>query len=114
MDLPRTRAPGVPTQYRRGVQKSCGHGLHAYPQVLIPRLEAEHLVEAGRERLWPGDRTLDTSTGAAAIAVDLAWHVRNALAAKIDSLAVATRVVRANAVKPDASIHCLIGVEGSR
>ena len=66
------RMQGKPTQYITGRQEFFGREFRVSPDVLIPRPETEHLVEAAMARLSPGDRMLDAGTGSGAIAVTLA------------------------------------------
>ncbi len=66
------RMQGKPTQYITGRQEFFGREFRVSPDVLIPRPETEHLVEAAMARLSPGDRVLDVGTGSGAIAVTLA------------------------------------------
>ena len=66
------RMQGKPTQYITGRQEFFGREFRVSPDVLIPRPETEHLVEAAMARLSPGDRVLDAGTGSGAIAVTLA------------------------------------------
>src|ERR1700739_231045 len=63
-----------PIQYILGEQEFYGLVLHVTRDVLIPRPETEHLVEAALERL-PGNtplRIADIGTGSGAIAIALA------------------------------------------
>ena len=66
------RMQGKPTQYITGRQEFFGREFRVSPDVLIPRPETEHLVEAAMARLSAGDRVLDAGTGSGAIAVTLA------------------------------------------
>jgi release factor glutamine methyltransferase len=66
------RLQGRPTQYITGCQEFYGREFRVTPDVLIPRPETEHLVEASLARIKPGDIVLDIGTGSGAIAVTLA------------------------------------------
>jgi release factor glutamine methyltransferase len=66
------RLKGRPTQYITGRQEFYGREFRVTPDVLIPRPETEHLVEAALTRVRPGDVVLDVGTGSGAIAVTLA------------------------------------------
>ncbi|MCY4189611.1 MAG: peptide chain release factor N(5)-glutamine methyltransferase, partial [Bryobacterales bacterium] len=68
------RCEGVPTQYIRNRQEFYGLDFQVNPDVLIPRPETEHLVEAALQRIRPGDIVMDVGTGSGAIAVSLAKH----------------------------------------
>ena len=66
------RLKGKPTQYITGRQEFYGREFRVTRDVLIPRPETEHLVEASLERIRPGDTVLDAGTGSGAIAITLA------------------------------------------
>ena len=70
--LPARAAKGKPTQYITGRQEFYGREFRVTPDVLIPRPETEHLVEASSRTHPPGDTVLDVGTGSGAIAVTLA------------------------------------------
>src|SRR5579863_820667 len=66
------RMQGKPTQYITRRQEFYGREFRLTRDVLIPRPETEHLVEAALAHIRPGDRVLDIGTGSGAIAVSLA------------------------------------------
>src|SRR5580658_3062113 len=66
------RLQGKPTQYITGRQEFYGRDFRVTPDVLIPRPETEHLVEASLKHIKPGDAVLDVGTGSGAIAVSIA------------------------------------------
>src|SRR5579872_6800508 len=66
------RIKGEPTQYITGRQEFYGREFRVTPDVLIPRPETEHLVEATLQRIHSTDVLLDVGTGSGAIAVTLA------------------------------------------
>ncbi len=66
------RLKGKPTQYITGRQEFYGRDFRVTRDVLIPRPETEHLIEASLARIRSGDRVLDAGTGSGAIAVTLA------------------------------------------
>jgi release factor glutamine methyltransferase len=66
------RLQGKPTQYITGRQEFYGRTFRVAPDVLIPRPETEHLVEASLKRIKPGDSVLDVGTGSGAVAVSIA------------------------------------------
>lgn len=66
------RLKGMPTQYITGRQEFYGREFRVTPDVLIPRPETEHVVEACLARLRPGMAVLDVGAGSGAIACTLA------------------------------------------
>jgi len=83
------RISGKPTQYITHRQEFYGRSFYVNTDVLIPRPETEHLVEAAVEWLRPrtGARVLDVGTGSGAIAVSVALDSGVAVAASDISLA---------------------------
>src|SRR5580700_12282812 len=65
------RMQGKPTQYITGRQEFYGRDFRVTPDVLIPRPETEHVVEAALPRLKPGNAVLDVGTGSGAIAITI-------------------------------------------
>jgi release factor glutamine methyltransferase len=88
------RIKGEPTQYITGRQEFYGREYRVTRDVLIPRPETEHLVEAAVAR--GGKNILDVGTGSGAIAVSLALETKARVTASDVSLA-ALRVARQNA-----------------
>lgn len=91
---------GEPLQYITGVQEFYGLELQVMPDVLIPRPETEHLVEAALA--WaatqPGTlRIADIGTGSGAIAIALAAHLPSAELIATDISPGALAVARGNA-----------------
>ena len=70
------RLSGKPTQYITKRQEFYGREFRVTPDVLIPRPETEHLVEAAIARVQPDDRVLDIGTGSGAIAITLAIETK--------------------------------------
>lgn len=66
------RLNGKPTQYITGRQEFYGRPFRVTPDVLIPRPETEHLVEAALARIQPGHVVVDVGTGSGAIAITIA------------------------------------------
>ena len=90
------RLKGMPTQYITHKQEFYGRDFYVNQDVLIPRPETEHLVEAALEQLKQrgGARVLDVGTGSGAIAISVALESgRPVLASDISvkALAVAER-----------------------
>ncbi len=97
------RLKGKPTQYITGRQEFYGRDFRVTPDVLIPRPETEHLVEASLKRIRPADVVLDAGTGSGAIAITLALETgARVLATDISFAALA--VARDNARRLSASV----------
>ncbi|MGC1872267.1 MAG: peptide chain release factor N(5)-glutamine methyltransferase [Acidobacteriaceae bacterium] len=93
------RLRGVPVQYIIGEQEFFGLPFHVTPDVLIPRPETEHLVEAAIARLkdLPSPRIADVGTGSGAIAVALAHSLPTAEVTALDISPAALAVTAGNA-----------------
>ncbi len=88
------RLKGRPTQYITGRQEFYGREFIVGPDVLIPRPETEHLVEAAIRKIRDGDTVLDIGTGCGAIAITLAQETRSCVRAtdiSVPALRVAVR-----------------------
>lgn len=99
------RLHGMPVQYITGEQEFFGLPFHVTREVLIPRPETEHLVEAAIARLkdLPVARIADVGTGSGAIAVALAHALPGAEIVALDispaALAVAAENAKHNEVR---------------
>lgn len=93
------RARQEPIQYILGETEFYGLTLKVTPDVLIPRPETEHLVEAVLERVGrdAAVRICDVGTGSGAIAVALADALPRAEVTALDISAAALGVARENA-----------------
>src|SRR5271154_1913937 len=69
------RTQGKPTQHITGRQEFYGREFRVTPDVLIPRPETEHVVEAALKKAPNAESTLDIGTGSGAIAVTLALEM---------------------------------------
>jgi release factor glutamine methyltransferase len=98
------RLQGKPTQYITGRQEFYGREFRVTPDVLIPRPETEHLVEASLKRIQPGDAVLDVGTGSGAIAVSIALESSGQVYAT-DISPAALRIASENARKLHAPIR---------
>jgi len=102
------RAAGEPMAYLLGTREFMGHAFHVTPEVLIPRPETEHLVEAAMAHLsactnaHPDVADLGTGSGAVAIAVALACPHARVTAS--DASAAALAVARGNAQRLHADM----------
>jgi release factor glutamine methyltransferase len=86
-----------PIQYITGEQEFFGLSFEVSPDVLIPRPETEHLVEAVLERVAANARIVDVGTGSGAIAVALAHALPRAQVTAVDLSPAALAVARRNA-----------------
>src|SRR5258708_13856039 len=97
------RLKGKPTQYITGCQEFYGREFRVTPDVLIPRPETDHLIEAALARIRPGDAVLDVGAGSGAIGITLALETAAQIYAADISIA-ALRVAGENARRLSASI----------
>ncbi|MGC2496574.1 MAG: peptide chain release factor N(5)-glutamine methyltransferase, partial [Acidobacteriaceae bacterium] len=90
-----------PVQYIVGEQEFYGLALKVTPDVLIPRPETEHLVEAALTRVAHDHsvRICDVGTGSGAIAIALAHHLPQAEVTALDKSSDALEVASENAVR---------------
>jgi len=100
------RLNGKPTQYITGRQEFYGRDFRVTSDVLIPRPETEHLVEAAIARIQPGEVVVDVGTGSGAIAITLALETRARVFAT-DISAAALGVARAQQFS--SGVHYLLG-----
>lgn len=99
------REAGEPTQYLTGVQEFYGRAFRVTPDVLIPRPETEHLVEAVLAA--PGKHVLDMATGSGAIGVTLALELSDARVFASDLSRAALAVAADNAGRLGAQVEFL-------
>jgi release factor glutamine methyltransferase len=97
------RLQGKPTQYITGHQEFYGRQFRVTPDVLIPRPETEHLVEAALGRVAGAAAVVDVGTGSGAIAITLALESSARVVATDVSIA-ALRVASDNARTLDAKL----------
>jgi release factor glutamine methyltransferase len=100
------RLQGKPTQYITGHQEFYGREFRVTPDVLIPRPETEHLVEAALGRAAGAPTVLDVGTGSGAIAITLALETSARVVATDVSVA-ALRVASGNALELGARLDFL-------
>jgi len=101
-ELVARRTAGVPTQYLTGKQEFWGLEFEVTPDVLIPRPETEHVIEAALERVGAAHRDdelsiADVGTGSGCIAVALARELPRGEIVATDISAAALDVARRNA-----------------
>jgi release factor glutamine methyltransferase len=101
------RLQGKPTQYITGRQEFYGREFRVTPDVLIPRPETEHVVEAALPRLRLGMRFLDVGCGSGALAVTLQLET-GAEAWACDISAPAVAVAAGNAQRLGASVRTVV------
>jgi release factor glutamine methyltransferase len=96
------RSTGKPTQYITGHQEFWGLDFEVTPDVLIPRPETEHLVEAALELIRKAGssepcRIVDVGTGSGCIALALASELPQKEIHAVDISPAALEVARRNA-----------------
>src|SRR5205823_10072617 len=70
------RLKGKPTQYITKRQEFYGREFRVTPDVLIPRPETEHVIEAALAIACEGQRVVDVGCGSGAIAVTLKLEMK--------------------------------------
>ena len=113
------RLGSEPMQYITGQQEFYGLAFEVSPDVLIPRPETEHLVEAVLKHVKPNASIIDVGTGSGAIAVALAHALPQAQVTAVDLSPAALQVARRNAQRNAVSDRVtflqsdlLVAVEG--
>jgi release factor glutamine methyltransferase len=104
------RLNGKPTQYITGRQEFYGREFRVTPDVLIPRPETEHVVEAALRTpatRSPALRVLDVGTGSGALAVTLQLET-GAQAWATDISPAAAAVAAGNALRLGAPVNVAI------
>lgn len=102
------RTRGKPTQYITHLQEFFGREFYVNEDVLIPRPETEHLVEAALELLRGGRETiLDVGTGSGAIAISLALETQRRVYAS-DLSAPAITVAERNRNRHGATVEFVV------
>lgn len=98
------RAGRVPLQHLTGTREFWSLPFHVSPEVLIPRPESEHLIEAFlRVNDRPDPLILDIGTGSGCLAVVAAREVPGALVHACDISEAALRIARLNASDNDVA-----------
>jgi release factor glutamine methyltransferase len=97
--LLKRRLASEPVQYLTGTQEFFGLLFEVSPDVLIPRPETEHLVEAVLERFnrEANLRIVDVGTGSGAIAVAIAHALPRSRVTAVDLYLSALEIARRNA-----------------
>lgn len=98
------RMKGKPTQYITGRQEFYGREFHVTPDVLIPRPETEHSIEAALGRAAGVQWIVDIGTGSGAIAITLALETK-AKVVGVDLSLAALCVARNNAKRLGAQVE---------
>jgi len=104
-ELVARRVRHEPIQYISGEQEFFGLKFRVTPDVLIPRPETEHLVEAALARLEreASARIADIGTGSGVIAAALAHALPRAQVTALDISTAALAVARSNAMRHHVS-----------
>ena len=99
LELVEQRARRRPMQHLTGLAPFWRHEMRVTPDVLIPRPETEHLVEAALERLKGVERpvVVDVGTGSGCIALAIAAERPDAAVHAIDLSPAALAIARDNA-----------------
>jgi release factor glutamine methyltransferase len=110
-ELLERRRRGEPIQYITGETEFYGLPFRLTPEVLIPRLETEHLVEKVIELAarFEQPRIVDVGTGSGAIAVALAHEWLSAVITAIDLSSSALAIARENAKRNEVDLRFLDG-----
>jgi release factor glutamine methyltransferase len=105
------RLAGEPIQHISGEVEFYGLPFRVTPDVLIPRPETEHLVEAAIEitRGSPAATILDVGTGSGVIAIALAHALQSNRVTAIDLSGAALTVARENAQRIGVDVRFLQG-----
>ena len=98
------RLAGKPTQYITGRQEFYGREFRVNPNVLIPRPETEHLVEAALQLAPHAAAVIDIGTGSGALAVTLQLELQARVTATDISLA-ALQMAAENARRLNACVQ---------
>lgn len=103
------RATGKPMQYITAHQEFWGLDFLVTPEVLIPRPETEHAVEAVLQLVGEQKplRMLDVGTGSGCIAIALAHDLAYAEVTAVDVSFAALQVARKNAARNQVSVRFL-------
>lgn len=99
------RTRGKPTQYVTGRQEFFGREFLVTPDVLIPRPETEHVVEAALSFKDGVRCTVDVGCGSGAIAVTLALELPGVEVWGTDISLAALRVAAGNALRLGAAVR---------
>jgi release factor glutamine methyltransferase len=101
------RLKGKPTQYITRKQEFYGREFRVSPDVLIPRPETEHVVEAALQAAKGARRVLDVGTGSGALAVTLQLET-GAETWATDVSPAAARVAAENAARLGARVNVVV------
>ncbi len=98
-NLLKRRLASEPLQYLTGTQEFFGLLFEVSPDVLIPRPETEHLIEAVLERFEreANPRIVDVGTGSGAMAVAIAHALPRSRVTAVDLYPSALEIARRNA-----------------
>lgn len=99
------RRNGEPLAYLTGFREFYGRNFHVSPDVLIPRVESETIIDFAKE-LEP-KKILDAGTGSGCLAISLKLEIPQAEVSAIDVSENALKIAKQNAENLDADIRFL-------
>lgn len=103
MDKIERRRNGEPLAYLTGFKEFYGRNFKVTPDVLIPRIESETIVDFSKE-LKP-KKILDVGTGSGCLAISLKLEMPNSDVSAVDISKNALEIARENAEKLGANIN---------
>lgn len=105
------RVKGEPSAYITGHKEFMSLNFHVTPEVLIPRSDTEVLVEKVIELAGARDnlRICDVGTGSGAIAVSLAWYLKEPVVFATEISTAAAAIAARNARHHGVNINILTG-----
>jgi release factor glutamine methyltransferase len=98
-----------PLQHILGTQEFCGLEFEVTPDVLIPRLDSETLVNEALARMPGAESILDVGTGSGCIAVAMAHRLPDTFVTAVDISEASLDVARRNAKRNGVDIEFLHG-----
>ena len=97
------RRNGEPLAYLTGFKEFYGRDFHVSPDVLIPRVESETIIDFAKE-LEP-KKILDVGTGSGCLAISLKLEIPEAEVSAVDISKDALKIAKLNAENLGAKVH---------